>query len=288
VHPTKLVTKNKKKLLSQNFFIAGVVDTTVKHSFVNISTNFPKKFEMVLMRYSGDRGKLIYKKKLKPKILCPAMSTISKGSKTKLRAWFFKYRREANLAYSKNFKDRCEANSVYSRTTKIEAKRPLLIPDIRKIETKRTLLIPYSRKIQGNQSLLIQELKKIEAKRTRLIPEIGKIEAKRKPNWIEVKRTEVVFLKLLWSPGIDSKELILPAYALRAGAHICRCLRRPGIDSEEPVRQIGLLLHARQAENRFLGSLKGLQIRALYNNPIPAQFLVPLDFSKVPAPCWYF
>jgi hypothetical protein len=48
---------------------------------------------------------------------------------------------------------------------------------------------------------------------TRLIPEIGKIEAK-KTNWIEVKQTEAVFLKLLWSPGIDSKELILPAYAL--------------------------------------------------------------------------
>jgi hypothetical protein len=33
-------------------------------------------------------------------------------------------------------------------------------------------------------------------------------------NWIEVKQTEAVFLKLLWSPGIDSKELILPASAL--------------------------------------------------------------------------
>jgi len=39
----------------------------------------------------------------------------------------------------------------------------------------------------------IQELKKILAKRTRLIPEIGKIEVKKK-NWIEVKRTEAVFL----------------------------------------------------------------------------------------------
>jgi hypothetical protein len=36
----------------------------------------------------------------------------------------------------------------------------------------------------------------------------------KKINWIEVKRTEAVFLKLLWSPGIDSKELILPAHAL--------------------------------------------------------------------------
>jgi hypothetical protein len=61
-------------------------------------------------------------------------------------------------------------------------------------------------------------------------------------NWIEVKRTEAIFLKLLVSPGLDSKELIPPAYAL-AG---------------------------------------------LNNNPIPAQFLAPLDCSKVPAKCWYF
>jgi hypothetical protein len=53
----------------------------------------------------------------------------------------------------------------------------------------------------------------MEVEQTRLIPEIGKIEAK-KTNWIEVKRTEAVFLKLLWSPGIDSKELIPPAYIL--------------------------------------------------------------------------
>jgi hypothetical protein len=48
-----------------------------------------------------------------------------------------------------------------------------------------------------------------------LFQEIGKIEAK-KMNWIEVKRTEAVFLKLLWRPEIDSKELIPPAYAWRA------------------------------------------------------------------------
>ena len=89
--------------------------------------------------------------------------------------------------------------------------------------------------------MFIPQIRKIEAEQTRIIPEIGKIEAK-KTNWIEVKRTEAVFLKLLWSPGIDSKELIPPAFAL-----------------------VGL-----------------------YNNPIPAQFLAPLDCSKVPAPCWYF
>jgi hypothetical protein len=36
----------------------------------------------------------------------------------------------------------------------------------------------------------------------------------KKTKWIEVKRREAIFLKLLWSPGIDSKELIPPAYAL--------------------------------------------------------------------------
>jgi hypothetical protein len=38
--------------------------------------------------------------------------------------------------------------------------------------------------------------------------------AKNSLHGTEVKRTEAVFLKLLWSPGIDSKELIPPAYAL--------------------------------------------------------------------------
>jgi hypothetical protein len=95
--------------------------------------------------------------------------------------------------------------------------------------------------MEAKRSLFIPQIRKTEAERTRLIPEIGKIEAK-KTNLIEVKRPEAVFLKLLWSPGIDSQELIPPAYAL-AG---------------------------------------------LYNNPIPARFLAPLDCSKVPAPCWYF
>jgi hypothetical protein len=83
--------------------------------------------------------------------------------------------------------------------------------------------------------LFIPQIRKIKVEQTLLIPEIGKIEAK-KTNWIEVKRTEALFLKLLWSPGIYSKKLIPPANAL-AG---------------------------------------------LYNNPIPARFLAPLDCSKAP------
>ncbi len=106
---------------------------------------------------------------------------------------------EANPAYSTPWKDRREANSVYSTNSKDRSVRTLFIPQIGKIEAKRSLFIP--------------QIWKIEAERTRLIPEIVKIEAK-KTNWIKVKRTEAVFLKLLWSPGIDSKELIPPAYAL--------------------------------------------------------------------------
>ncbi len=80
---------------------------------------------------------------------------------------------------------------------------------------KQTLFIPQIGKIEAKRSLFIPLIQKIEAELTRLIPEIGKMEAK-KTYWIEVKRTEAVFLKLLWSPAFDSKELIPPAYALAA------------------------------------------------------------------------
>ncbi len=83
---------------------------------------------------------------------------------------------------------------------KIEAERTLFIPQIGQIEAKRSLFIPQIRKIEAKWSLFIPQIWKIGAERTWLIPEKGKIEAK-KTNWIEVKRTEAVFLKLLWSPG---------------------------------------------------------------------------------------
>ncbi len=91
---------------------------------------------------------------------------------------------------------------------------------------------------------------------------------------------------LLESPGIDSKESILPAYVAWAG--ICRRLWSPGIDSEKSIPPVYVAWRAgttnrfavpsRQDGNRFLGSLKGLRIRALagrYNNPIPTRFLSP-------------
>ncbi len=55
--------------------------------------------------------------------------------------------------------------------------------------------------------------------------------------------------KRLWSPGIDSEKSIAPAYVVwRAG----------------PTNRV--VVPDRQDENRFLGSLKGLQIRALVTN----------------------
>ncbi len=45
-----------------------------------------------------------------------------------------------------------------------------------------------------------------------------------------------------------------------------------------------VVVSAREAGNRFLDSLKDLQIRALagrYDNPIPTQFLAPIDCLKI-------
>ena len=58
----------------------------------------------------------------------------------------------------------------------------------------------------------------------------------------------------------------------RTRARICKRLRRPGIDSEDSIPPAyvawragptnRVVVQARQAVNRFLGSFKGLQIRA--------------------------
>jgi hypothetical protein len=57
-----------------------------------------------------------------------------------------------------------------------------------------------------------------------------------------------------------------------SGARICKRLRRPGIDSEDSIPPANVawrasttnrvVVPARQAGNRFLGSFKGSQIRA--------------------------
>ncbi len=81
--------------------------------------------------------------------------------------------------------------------------------------------------------------------------------------------------------------------AWRARARICKLLRRPGIYSEDSIPPAyvawragttnRVIVPARQAENRFLGSLKGLQIRARYDNPIPPRFLDHIGCLKIPA-----
>ncbi len=72
------------------------------------------------------------------------------------------------------------------------------------------------------------------------------------------------------SDQISLSEFQAPAEGSRA--RICKRLRSPGIDSEESILSAYLagrtgttnmvVVPARQAGNRFLGSLKGLQIRA--------------------------
>jgi hypothetical protein len=95
--------------------------------------------------------------------------------------------------------------------------------------------------------------------------------------------------KLLRRPGIDSANL-------RSLSPYCKRLRSLGIDSEGSIPpayvawQAGttnrVVVPARQAGNRYLGSLKGLQIRTLagrYDFPIPTRFLALIDCSKIPA-----
>jgi hypothetical protein len=75
------------------------------------------------------------------------------------------------------------------------------------------------------------------------------------------------------------------------GARICKRLRRPGIDSEDstPPAYVTLradttyrvVVPARQAGNRWLGSLKGLQIRALCTGTAELVLARPLDKEGV-------
>jgi hypothetical protein len=93
------------------------------------------------------------------------------------------------------------------------------------------------------------------------------------PRWKRETRDGI--FKLLRNPGIDSKELISPAYvAWRAGARICRRLRSPEIDPASFCSLAGqydkyrVVVPARRARNRLLGSLNGLQIRARYTTTL--------------------
>jgi hypothetical protein len=76
----------------------------------------------------------------------------------------------------------------------------------------------------------------------------------------------------LWSPGIDSTESISPAYvAWRAGT------------------KNRVVVQTRQAGNRFPGSLKGLQIRALSPSDWCSVFTCQAaSIGQQSVPCSYY
>ncbi len=61
-------------------------------------------------------------------------------------------------------------------------------------------------------------------------------------------------------------------------------LRSPVIDSEESISQANVAWRSRQSGNRFLGSLKGLNIRALFYPSVNSRRYV--YFSAFPN-CFY-
>jgi hypothetical protein len=79
--------------------------------------------------------------------------------------------------------------------------------------------------------------------------------------WFQGIVAWVRICKCLRSPGIDSKETI--PLAIVAWARIFKRLRSPGIDSKELIPP-------------------AYALAGLYNNPLPARFLAPLDCSKAP------
>jgi hypothetical protein len=96
-----------------------------------------------------------------------------------------KDRSEANSIYSTNLKDSSGANSDYSTNWKDRS-------------AAKSVYSKSSKNRSGANSACSRKRQ----------------DRSEKTNWIELKHTEAVFLKLSWSPGIDSKELIPPAYAL--------------------------------------------------------------------------
>ncbi len=73
-------------------------------------------------------------------------------------------------------------------------------------------------------------------------------------------------LNLPWSPFPMHVVVHIYSIPLKSRARNCKRLKIPGIDSKEsipPAYVAWLVVQARQAGNRLLGFLKGLQIRAL-------------------------
>ncbi len=80
--------------------------------------------------------------------------------------------------------------------------------------------------------------------------------------WRQIEHYRAQICKRFRSPGIDSKESIPPTYvAWRAGT------------------SNRIVVHARQDGNRFLGSLKGLQILALYSNWDETDYIVLVSIA---------
>jgi hypothetical protein len=99
--------------------------------------------------------------------------------------------------------------------------------------------------------------------------------------WI---RLELEWFIRIWLNGLCTGELpcrginfrvppfVYHANRILSRARVCKRLRRPGIDSEDSIPPAyvewragttnRVIIPTRQARNRFLGSLKGLQIRA--------------------------
>ncbi len=96
--------------------------------------------------------------------------------------------------------------------------------------------------------------------------------------------------KLLRSPGIDSKELIPPAYvAWRAWDENLSLAMGRGINSRNRVWNWVAKLHRLSGRydnpmpTWFLAPIAGLKLPTLYDNPIPTRFLAPIGCSKIPA-----
>ncbi len=127
-------------------------------------------------------------------------------------------------AYSRTCKDRSEVNPAYSTPQKDQSELCLLYK-LQRAKRSEVCLFHKFEKSQQRELCLFHKLERSKQSQVCLLHKLQRAksvystncnERSKKTNWIEVKQTEVVFLKLLWSPGIDSKELILKPMPWRA------------------------------------------------------------------------
>ncbi len=159
-------------------------------------------------------------------------------------------RRRTKLRSWLCFRYRGETNLLIPELVKIEAKQTLLIRHLRKIEAKRILFIPQIGKIKAEGTLFIPQIGQIEAKRSLFIPQIRKNEAER----------------TLFIPEIDKIEA------------------NKNELNQSKTNTGGIFKTFVEPRNRFQEKLilPAYALAGLYNNPIPALFLAPLDCSKAP------